>query len=455
MSFVIPTAWKLYLNANNPVGTLTVGVALYRYAPVIDANDTRLQGVVHIADMASVTGFEEVNASTGYARFTGSCAPYVGSGGVTYMLMPTPNDAFVVPAMSPSQVEALVFYDHTTLTVIMITDDVFTDTSVIRGGDWITSWPDTSISTSVTPGSGNRWFIKWDTYPDATGAGAQFSEGPLQHRLTTPPYEVAHLEHVWMFPQRVNLVANPSFESPSGSGTKFWRSNGTMARTADTVQGYVCHTTGTAPIVMESNLAYYQSSEWSFQLLARGDGNIRVGLLFWTTTCDQVYVDWGPQDGTGAYTEVFALSGNFRLIRGFRMAPEARMVELRIETDGTTIDVDEVCLEPGIVSRDYFDGDSTYGIEGDFSWYEPSQEGLTYSLWYNDQASISDRLFHQPSPTEPGYGTSQAVQGLLYDWVPAGYQLQAHWGVLSVNDQITPPEDVGGTPVTTGVPSPW
>ena len=42
---------------------------------------------------------------------------------------------------------------------------------------------------------------------------ASIIEGPLAISQGAPTFEASHTQHVWLFPQRANMIANPIFES--------------------------------------------------------------------------------------------------------------------------------------------------------------------------------------------------------------------------------------------------
>src|SRR5262249_20327934 len=86
------------------------------------------------------------------------------------------------------------------------------------------------LDPSVVAG-GNRWMFGWPIPPASPPAGVTMInpvEGLLALSTGSPPFEVSNTEHVWLYPQRANLVANPSFEKD----TAFWACNGAIAQVA-------------------------------------------------------------------------------------------------------------------------------------------------------------------------------------------------------------------------------
>lgn len=303
-------------------------------------------------------------------------------------------------------------------------------------------------------------------------------DGTLLLRYGPPDFEAARTQHVWVYPQRMNLIANPSFEL----GTDYWRSNGTLAQIGATPFGggtKAGRVTPSGPVtpespklVLESNLFplnYGRRTEMglTIQMQVGGTGSLRIGLVAWDNSFTETYTDWGPEDplvlsGTG-YTHVKVI----------RMRGEVHTGLLRLELDGTVLDIDQVCVEPGVlppngVDWPYFDGDSQFGIPGDFSWYGgPSRHHASYSCWYNNCDATFGRMFSWKvtKADEPPEGVFSDVdvmaQGLVYQWVPAGTPVVAHLGVLYAGDPVSEiPPVVGSvlpysTDTTDGVFDPW
>ena len=88
-------------------------------------------------------------------------------------------------------------------------------------------------------------------------------EGSVAVLPAPPSFEASYTQHAWLFPQRVNMIANPSFDTLAGGN--HWRSSGTFTKVLGTEAMPVApgggpenthygQFTGTAPVVVESNI---------------------------------------------------------------------------------------------------------------------------------------------------------------------------------------------------------
>ena len=317
---------------------------------------------------------------------------------------------------------------------------------MLGSADAITASPDVTNLGATS----NRWLFGWAKNVPAP----QPVEGPLTLLKGPPNFEVSHTEHVWLFPQRANMMANPSFESGTAP-MSHWRTNRTASGVTHPVladstpalgteAGYKAgQFAGTSPVIVESNFFPALSvTDWTIQFMAMGTGTLKVCLLAWPTEFDQTGEDWGEEEWTLNPT-------SYIHIQALRTAPEGATAQVRIELQGTSLTLDKVLCEPGFqLDWPYFDGDSLYGARGDFTWYGGSaRKGQTFSLWYNHKAAVGGRLF--ANPVDGPIVTSQEMteHGLVYQWVPAGQVVLPHWDVLFVNDLQHPISDVAGTAV--------
>ena len=471
------------------------------------------------------------------------------------------NDTgFVLPVGFPtSQIKAIAFVYKGTKQgmqnkVVFVTDTPVEPT-VMRAGDGIIAQAD--------PSKG-RILLSW--------ASDSVIEGPLVRQVGPAPFEPARTQHLWIYPQRTNMMANPSFEED----TDYWRSDGaksqittkvactvraatttnltaltglptvdtitlaaadrvlvkdqtlpqnngvyvaaagawTRATDADTAaeltglsvyvkngtqrgEVWTCEPVIPPPVVVgstplpfiktpqtgggnfaghfagqvaESNMfplvSRYNEVGWTLQLRVRSDKEIKVGFISWQADFIATTVDWGHPE------EVWLPNNGWLSVRTCRNIGEASTGMLRVETQGTYIDLDLVCVEFGTMPANYedwpyFDGDNLYGEDGDYSWYERPHK--SYSCWYNNRVAVLGRLFAWNVSSEdvpPGgvfTDTEAATQGLAHQWVPAGTPLYYHTDVLYPEDPknaLPPvtgsvlPLQVNGTPLT-GVVTPW
>jgi len=222
--------------------------------------------------------------------------------------------------------------------------------------------------------------------------------------------------------------------------------------------------------IAESNMFPYvtrlNESGWTVQMRARSDGEIKVGFIAWGPDFADTSADWGdPQ-------ERWLSNGGWLDIHTCRNVGETTTGMLRVETQGTYLDLDQVCVEFGTMPANYedwpyFDGNSLYGVAGDYSWYERPHK--SYSCWYNDRTAVFARLFAwnmSSADALPGgvFTDEEAVkQGLAHQWVPAGTPLRYHTDILYPNDPRNALPPVTGsvlhreTDITDklGVPNAW
>lgn len=437
----------------------SVGIRLFRSAPSFSANDARYSGITTAAGLTGLPGWSEVVAPGYPLATTVGVSRRVNPPGSTnnYILL----SLFSFTGLGSSiEVEAVAYYYNGTISgtvnpLIMITDTPFSgQRMVVSGVDGLTSNPDTSMAGA------NRWLFSWATPAGGAPSTALIQkEGPLAVLRGAPAFETSHTQHVWLYPQRVNLIANPSFEKD----TAFWLSNRTITRVAESALGvgsWAGRFAGTAPVVAESNIFDTQFEErWTVQLMAKGNGNLKVGFVWWDGSFEETAVDWGTEtwklDPTN-YTRVAVARTGYQTFQGL----------VRLECDGNSLTIDNVLVEKGYLKDwPYFDGDTTYGARDDFTWYGGSvNQGASYSLWYNNKRATYGRLFAQDIEGV-AVVTDEVMtqQGFVYQWVPAGMTVQPHIDVLYPHDLQLPPASRSGTVLhyraspsdLQGVVNPW
>ena len=462
----------LLANETTAMNGAVVRMYVFPSAPLFEENDPRYTG------MTTIT---ELSAALGWGQYIPAMAPdnsvIVSTvGGTNYAIAETPWD--FPNNFPPTKPMALAFVYQSGPNAGMVGKLMFATNSTFLGSDIILYNQDGIIAApdpvNVGP-SNNRWLMSWTVIPAVVSppAPAQISagEGELVVSKGVPPFEPARTQHVWMYPQRINMIANPSFEA----GTTHWKSSGALTRLSPGIDSaFYGHMVGT---VMESNtwptrIRKDRSEGWTIHLTARGDGELKIGLLSWPATYDETVVDWGPTQ------EVWDLNPSWVTVRTLRKLYDVSYAALRLETNGTFIDVDRICVEPGWLPANlndwpYFDGDSLYGALDDYSWYgnkdrtagTPTRAHKTYSCWYNHRRAVTGRLFQWSDPDDTGPGSvftdeEVAAQGMVYSWVPAGTPVYHHLDVLFPNDpQAAVPDVAGGvTPSGSGilqVTSPW
>ena len=321
-----------------------VRVVLFRYAPSLEFIQDRWVGVQTVDDLLAFPGWSEVTAP-GYPLVTwinGSTRPISGSRYMTFSAYPFSD------LTEPVEVEAIGFVYSGSLggvtdpLMFVTTSPVGPVVTNIYPGDSLTANPD-----STFPDTTNRWLMSWAvSRPDPI-------EGPLEFFRAPPTFEVSGSQHVWLYPQRANMIANPSFEKP---GVAHWAGNGDVTRVSGggpgmnrvikgelddsedlpaegkandhyLIDGEVWSwntldadpakhkwvNTGSMPAasawagqvagvnglcVLESNqfptrLGEHDSDQWTIQLHAKGEGLCKVGLVSWDPDYRATMVDWG------------------------------------------------------------------------------------------------------------------------------------------------------------------
>jgi len=92
---------------------------------------------------------------------------------------------------------------------------------------------------------------------DETAIPTTFTAAYILLKPALPTWESAHAQHLWLEPQRTNLIVNPSFEAPTDVGVPGWRYSGTHGEQfpggVDLHRPLCGHFTDPAPIIVESN----------------------------------------------------------------------------------------------------------------------------------------------------------------------------------------------------------
>lgn len=310
--------------------------------------------------------------------------------------------------------------------LLMVTDVPFPDgRKTVGPDDTITAYSDPNVADQ-------RWVMRWtDSSVGKTRSGS-LAAGPLALSAAAPEFQASHEFNVWMYPQRINFIANPSFSAITND---YWISDGSFTRQQEGSE-FVGEFAGATAI--ESNMfPIVRDDIWTVQMLIKGNGRVAVGLVYYDESYEQPFVDWGTQQ--------WDLNPDSYLhIRATRHVPEGVEGLLRIQSvndSPLTITIDKVLVEPGaLLDWPYFDGDEQYGAEDDFSWY--GTQGESYSFWYNNRRSTVSRLFAKPSyDPSLAFTEKEAVKdGLAYNWVPVGTRLNYFLDVLYPYDLQTPPE---------------
>jgi hypothetical protein len=433
------------------------------HADFTDDQDPRYTAIKTVTDLAAVPGWSAPLTPNSVTHSIGTAT----AGTTTYCI---DNNAFTMGngwVRSTVTAAALVLvgsYGGTTNPIIYVTDDPFPAAVILDPED-------TLIARPISAVPGNRALFSWPIF--VVGATQTAPTGGSVAVLEAPPdYEMAYTQHAWLYPQRVNFVANPSFEL----GTNHWRTNRALTRVAASPTlpaapgggGWYGKFAGTGPVVAETNTfplmtRVQQTGDlWTIQAMVRGTGKLRVGMIAWEPEFLDTLSDWGDD------TEVWDLPPNgFLHVFAMRRSAESTTGLVRFECDGGEMHIDNVLAEPDwLKDWQYFDGDSTYGARDDFTWYGgENRKGQSFSTWYNHKRAVTGRLFAWDIGSEDFIITDEEVeaQGYVYKWVPAGVRVTPHLDVLHPGDiqEAVPPTSGSVIPYKVnaadrlGVRNPW
>lgn len=216
-------------------GPVDVTIMLLARSPQLLSPDTRFtyQNVTTPQSLVALDGWEEIS-DPGYSRQVNNGCTILTSGTNQYLVLGEDTVSFTLNNDSPVEGMALLV-DGTKLgvgagpQVIFATTSPFVAHPTLRNGDIITALVDT-VTTE-------KWFLGWSTVtvalPSPHEVFSSAAEGTAVLWGGPPRFESTRLQHVWLTPQRVNYIANPSFEhdakvaeyTPSilgrGTGTAF------------------------------------------------------------------------------------------------------------------------------------------------------------------------------------------------------------------------------------------
>lgn len=317
-----------------------------------------------------------------------------------------------------------------------VTNTSFNTTALVKAPLTATTF---SYSNSGTNGS--------STGGSVTLQSSKFSHGHTFLKLSAPEWEPAHAQHLWLEPQRVNFIANPSFEE----GTDCWRcsvesdtstSSATISRYQNGLnphRPYVGHVSGggdeDTALIAESNL-FPRVSAWAsvtFSISGGDDGAVfNYGLVAYPSDYGQsVYIksdDIILSQGTG--------DSGFNTFSALIPIPDdVREAQFRIEYYGTEFWIDDVLVDPHESQYNYFDGNSNDSLDDDYHWMGGTDyANKHFSMWYNNFQNTSSRLIGGTDDN------GNYVNGLTNEWIPNGTTVIAHWNAVT---SVTPYNWVG------------
>jgi hypothetical protein len=279
-----------------------------------------------------------------------------------------------------------------------------------------------------------------------------------------PKWEGSHANHMWLEPQRTNLIVNPSFEnSNQGYG---WRANNSTggSLTIASVTGGVdpnrpkcgrISGTGTHKI-LESNL-FPAVGEWysvSFSIAAQKSGSNACSITYGLVAHDSSYTQKAFSKSSPVLASNGSATEGFVRINGLIRAPQnVSEFCFRVEVTGCTqFWIDNVLVDPHEGQYQYFDGSSNDGLPGDFRWMGGTDyTDSHFSVWYNNYRNTRFRLMGDYDTQDDLY-----KPGLVEEWAPTGANVVAHWDSVTsftpsnwYGDAFYPVSDVNGTPVST------
>lgn len=463
MSHFFTTFFRQQLFSNqNLMNTANIRLVFFRSAPALSGSTAAWTGAKTKAELTALGGWTEVSGISGYPLTLSQAVSVRTIGSNKYVLFSRYPFTGISPVgIAAIGVEYVGSVGGTTDPLIFVSNTpVGTVSANVYPKDALTANPDLSF-----PDSTNQYLFSWAT-PPGGATTIDPIEGPLAMDKGAPDFEPSNTLHMWLYPQRVNMIANPNFEVNAG----YWAPAATRVALGSAEQtalksAWAGQFTGTAPLAVESNiwetrLGTDDHELWTFQLMAKGTGKVKVGLVYWDADYRATGVDWG--------TEVWQLQGNtWAHLAGVRFGPQAHTAMLRIETNASTITIDKVLAERGALKEwPYFDGAEKYGSPDDYSWYGGSTlAGKSYSMWYSDRRAVMGRLFATPvvenSPGDVITDTEVMKAGMVYQWIPAGVTVIPHIDVLYPDDLRSAPPAKSATVLpydngtNGGVVNPW
>jgi len=383
----------------------TVGVALLYQVPT----DIDPALAPSVNNLVTLPGFQELNVP-GYARMTEQVAE-IRDLPLVQVVVGSDID---IPNTESSYVAAAVFYINGTVNSVvnpwLFVTNVCFDNVVTPG------------SRIVVGGSPQVLFSYVIQTPRVIAAQGQIIQapGPLE-------WEPSRMYHLYIYPERVNWIPNPSFEDVGLFG---WRANGTMTRMTPGVDNAANHFLRVAGTRLECipSPSYNRQHRVSAYIRSAPTGGatwVQLGLscsnYVWSQQADVL----GPQRliTSSSWTHLDAVVNPLENTAG---------TEFIVVSDGA-FDIDLAMMGDIPDLNAYFDGDNENGAVGDFSWQGVAHQ--SYSCWYNNRYLVGARLFGH-------YIEGQVTQkGLVYDWIPVDSAIATHWDVMSANDTKHPLKD--------------
>lgn len=304
---------------------------------------------------------------------------------------------------------------------------------------------------------GDQYILSYNT------VNSNVLPGYLLLDLADPIWESSHTHHLWIQPQRINFIANPSFERAGGVYWRVGRTDGTasftrsgntgspagVGGTARPYCGNIQASTGSGSLVLESNLFPKVNDWYSISFYVSGTtGELAFGLV--ASDISFTSYNYIRRAATVPLTGGTSTTG-FQKVTGLvRVPDDVEELLFRVEFTGTQFWIDNVIVDPHEGQYEYFDGNSNDGLPGDFRW----MGGTTYSnkhfsTWYNNYVNTRSRLIGDYDTTDDLY-----KPGLVEDWAPTGASIIAHWDAVTpitpINwdgDAFYPISELSGTPV--------
>ena len=436
-------------NGNIPLD-LTVFV---RSPNFLDIDQSLPDFEAHIKSISTLT---ELLATPGWQEAVGGGAGETMSVPIT-SIGSAGNISYADYSVTPFQISQKVDPIFATAFALSMDDNLICvfrpDTPVFLPGDENISTIECSSVAGVNGGIG-YWFAWQDT--DTENNSSEPAIGPISIAIPTANWEPARASHVWMAPQRVNLVVNPSFEVSQvpghedigsepetktggigfryNTGTTGTRVLGGMGRNP---REYCLQLEGGDTKVVESSLfpTKFGNEWWSVEAGVCGSGTVSLGIVFWDATMDpdqSILVESGPipfnsADTSGSFDPT---AENFITVKALLKSPDAFHEGMfRLTFKGSTEDVyiDDLLVDPNEAQLGYFDGDWSYGQNGDFDWYGGgSLSGhSTFSVFYNNRKNLTKQLFGHYEIDK--YGDEVYIKGIAEEWVPEGVTVIPHW----------------------------
>jgi len=197
------------LNDPTIMDSASFKIRLLRTAPALaSAASAQWLTVATVDELITYIGWEEVTGIGGYPGSLGEVGTSIRTEGVNNYVLFT---EYVFDLEEPVRVEGFGIefvgdLEGVTNPLMFVTNTPIGDYVNLDPFDKLTANPDLTLGVAA-----NKWLFAWATPPEEAESVSPI-EGSLTLLYTSPIFEASNTLHMWLYPQRANMIANPSFE---------------------------------------------------------------------------------------------------------------------------------------------------------------------------------------------------------------------------------------------------